>query len=397
MRRSTSYDLALVVAAVASFGLTQLAIRAINNAGGYYLHAIPAKSQISQWSTVPAQMRAFGQNLMYLFGANFWDRPQPQAAFGYLHLVGVAVALLGLLIAALELAEGEPGDASIVIAVFGVFAAGSVSPLMAPVSGAHEIAIMLPLGAVLRGRGIGPWLASRRLAEDQPAERPTSDDQAADDQTSDGQPADGRTASAQARPGRFAAWAARAALAALAARVAAACVLVAAGVGYLSDLGYNAAQPSNPAVDQDLAGWLVAHNLTSGLAGYWDASITMLGSGGKVPDRAAGRRRLAYGYLWESKAAWFDQDVYLGELHHHARSAAQGHGSPVHEPGPSTGTASPRRSYYFGNTVVLVYDHNLLQSVIQPTPADLYRPGSRLAPGPTASRGHRSGRIAARA
>ena len=152
------------MAAVASFGLTQLAIRAINNAGGFYLHAIPAKSQISHWSTVPAQLRAFGQNLMYLFGANFWIVPQPLTAFGYLHLVGVAVALLGLLVALWSWPTANRVTRTFVVAVFAVFAAGSVSPLMQAISGAHEIAIILPLSAALAGRGLGPWLAGRRRA-----------------------------------------------------------------------------------------------------------------------------------------------------------------------------------------------------------------------------------------
>ena len=154
---------------------------------------------------------------------------------------------------------------ALVIAIFVVLAAGAVSPLTQPVSGTHEIAIVLPLSAALAGRGIGPWLAGRRAA--------------------------GRRA-ARAR----------------AARVAAACVLVAAGAGYLSDLGYNAAQRSNPAVNQTLADWLVAHKLTSGLGGYWDANVTSLDSGGavRIAPVADGA---SYGYLWVAKPAWFDPKV----------------------------------------------------------------------------------------
>ena len=43
------YDLALLVASVVSFGLAKLTYRAIRRLGGFYLHAIPAKSQISPW------------------------------------------------------------------------------------------------------------------------------------------------------------------------------------------------------------------------------------------------------------------------------------------------------------------------------------------------------------
>jgi len=155
-----------------------------------------------------------------------------------------------------------------------------------------------------------------------------------------------------------------------AARVAAACVLVAAGAGYLSDLGYNAAQPSNPAVNQSLADWLVAHNLTSGLGGYWDANVTSLDSGGKV--RIAPVVDGTYGYLWVSKAAWFDPKVYsanfiiahdqrLGAGYEFVNEAIDRYGKPAQE-------------YHLGTTVVLVYHRNLLRSVIQPVPGHTRTP-----------------------
>jgi hypothetical protein len=148
-------------------------------------------------------------------------------------------------------------------------------------------------------------------------------------------------------------------------------VLVAAGAGYLSDLGYNAAQQSSPAVNEALADWLVAHKLTSGLGGYWDANITRLASGGVV--------RIApvvdfgsYGYLWETKAAWFDPKVSsanfiiahvqrLGSGYEFVNDAVDRYGKPAQE-------------YHLGKTVVLVYHRNLLQSVLQPVPSDLNGP-----------------------
>ncbi len=153
------YDLALLVAAVVSFGLTQLANRAITSLGGFYLHAIPAKSQISHWSTVPSQVRTLGQNLMYLFGSNWWTKPQPLTDYAYLHLIGVAVALIGLVIAIWAWPRADRVTRTLVVAIFAVSAAGAVSPLMQPISGTHEVAILLPLSAALAGRVIGPWLA----------------------------------------------------------------------------------------------------------------------------------------------------------------------------------------------------------------------------------------------
>jgi hypothetical protein len=323
------YDLALVVAAAASFGLTQLFIKAINNAGGYYLHAIPAKSQISHWSTVPSQVKTFGQNLMYLFGANFWVKPQVLTNFAYLHLAGVAVALIGLIVALWSWPRADRVTRALILAVLAVFAAGAISPLSQPISGAHEIAIILPLSAALAGRVIGPWLAGRPWAVRPRAVRPR------------------------------------------AVRMAVAGLLAAAGIGYLWNLGYNASKPSNPAVDQALADWLVAHHLTSGIGGYWDANVTALNSGGQItmaPLVDAAR----YGYLWEAKTAWFDPRVSsanfaiahvqpLGAGYLYLPTVIHHYGKPAHE-------------YHLGRTVVLVYDYNLLTRVIQPTPDHLYGP-----------------------
>ena len=272
--RLHGYDLALVVAAVASFGLTQLFIKAINNAGGYYLHAIPAKSQISHWSTIPSQVKTFGQNLMYLFGANFWIKPQVLTNFAYLHLVGVAVALVGLVVALWSWPRADRVTRTLVVAVLAVFAAGAISPLSQPISGAHEIAIILPLSAALAGRVIGPWLAGRlrsvRLRSARPMSvRPRAGEAAGDDG------ADGASGPRQARPGPLGRWASPA-------RMAVACLLAAAGIGYLWNLGYNASRASNPAVNQSLADWLVAHHLTSGIGGYWDANVTALNGGDTI-------------------------------------------------------------------------------------------------------------------
>ena len=247
------YDLALLVAAVVSFGLTQLANRAITSLGGFYLHAIPARSQISSWATVPAQLRALGQNLMFLFGSNFWVKPQALTFFAYLHLVGLAVALIGLLIAPVELAEGGPGDAHARRrAVRRCSRRARSSPLMQPVSGTHEIAIMLPLGACLAAASS----AGRR------------------DGRVDGRPPAGRRSAAGR--GQLAGPSARWRWRACSPRPGSATWATSA----TTPLGRH-----GPSVNQALADCLVAHHLTSGLGGYWDADVTALGSGGKVTSR----------------------------------------------------------------------------------------------------------------
>jgi hypothetical protein len=361
------YDLLLFVGAVLSYVLSKRMVAAIASAGGYYVHAIPnnaGKAQYSNLTLLGGQVRALGKNLMYLFGANFWGDQQP-AAYGYVHMVGIALALLGLLVAIWKWPRANRVTRTLTLAVLIVLAAGAVSPLMTAISGAHEVAIVLPLSAALAGRCLGPWLAGRRPSSAAEQAEPSEPASAAepDDSAGPAEPAGSRLR----RSGRIGS----------AARVAAACVLVVAGVGYLADLGYNASQQSSPAVDQSLADWLVAHNLTSGIGGYWDANITSLDSGGQVRI-APVTDGASYGYLWVAKPAWFDASTtsanfiiahtgQLGAGYVYMKSATDWYGKPA-------------AIYYFGQTVVLVYDQNLLGSLIQPVLSQLDSPGKLARP-----------------
>ena len=327
------YDLALLVAAVVSFGLAQLANRAISDLGGFYLHAIPAQSQISPWATVPAQVRTLGQNLMYLFGSNFWVKPQVLTDYAYLHLIGLAVALIGLLIALWSWPRADRVTRTLVVGLFALFAASRGEPAdAADLRRARD----RDHGSVRRGPG-------------RPRHRAVA----------------GRARGREGRSGPGAALGAAGWVRAPTARAAVACVLVAAGIGYLCNLGYNAAQPSRPSVNQALADWLVAHHLTSGIGGYWDADVTALGSGGKVTIAPVvdGAR---YGYPWESKASWFDPKGRSANfIIAHVQQLGAGYLSV------SLATdryGKPAREYFLGQTVVVVYDRNLLKSVIRPTP-----------------------------
>ena len=281
--------------------------------------------------------------------------------YAYLHLIGVAVALVGLVIAIWGWPRADRVTRTLVVAIFAVFAAGAVSPLMQPISGAHEIAIMLPLSAALAGRVIGPWLAGRRRTEAGAAVdrgRPRR----RDGPGVGGPAAEAGSASRPARAGgrRPPGWRWRA----CSSRPGSATWPISATT-----------PPSSPCPrsNQTLADWLVAHHLTSGLGGYWDADVTALDSGGKVtiaPLVDAGK----YGYPWESKAAWFDPKVSSANfVIAHVQALGAGYLTVALA---TTHYGKPAKEYFLGKTVVLVYDRNLLTSVIQPTPAYLYGPPS---------------------
>jgi hypothetical protein len=325
------YNAALALLAAASFGVTELLIKAINHVGGFYSRAIPAGSQISHWATVPAQVHALAENLLILFGANFWGLPQPQAAFAYLHLICLALALIGLIVSIARWRTADRVTRAVVVGVIVMMVAGAASPLMIPVGGTHEIAVILPLGAVLGGRVVGPCLA-------------------------------GRAGSGQlARAPRTT-------------RATAAGVLAAAALGLLCCLGYAAAQPAVQSRDAPIASWLLEHHLTSGLSGYWNANITTLITGGTVhlaPLTSGG----TYGYLWVAKESWFNPRVSYANFIVTTTEQQGGNDVPLKDVLAFYG--KPARSYQVDQYTVVVYNRNLLENVIQPVPSQLYAPKGR--------------------
>jgi hypothetical protein len=332
--QSPAYNAALALLAAASFGVTELLIKAISHVGGFYSRAIPAGSQISHLSTVPAQVRALAENLLILFGANFWRLPQPQAAFAYLHLICLALALIGLVVSIARWRTADRVTRALVVGIFVMLAAGAASPLMIPNGGTHEVAVILPLGAVLGGRVVGSWLAAR-------------------------------AGSGQiARGGR-------------ALRATTAGVLAAAALGLLCCLGYAAAQPPAQSRDAPIADWLLAHHFTSGLSGYWNANITTLITGGKVrlvPLANGG----TYGYLWVAKESWFNpRDSYANFI---VTTTKQVGGSDVPLKNVLAWYGKPVKSYVVDQYTVVVYNRNLLENVIQPVPSELYAPKGAQPP-----------------
>ena len=82
-------------------------------------------------------------------------------------------------------------------------------------------------------------------------------------------------------------------------------VLAVGLAAYLGALCYGATGVPAPAQNQAVADWLVAHHLTDGLAGYWEANSVTFDSGGRVTvaPLAPGTTTA---YHWEAKVAWFD-------------------------------------------------------------------------------------------
>jgi hypothetical protein len=308
------YELSLAGAAAVAGGLGLAAVRIISAVGGYRQAPVESDTTVAalqhqSWVTLQA--------VLELFGANVFDaRPAIEVVFVWLHLAGAVLVVWALGLALARLFRFQ----DLVIPVFAVAIVFNVVSYMfsahaLDILGAREIAAVLPLGAVLAGR----LLAEPLLAAARPARRTRR-------------------------------W------------LVPALGVVAAG--YLGTLGYAAAQPPAPPANQALAGWLAAHGLTDGLAGYWQANSTTLASGGRV--KVSGVTVAPDGelvpYEWEAEDSNYDPS------RHDATFMVAGGPSqlPWAQPAALRTFGPPRRTYQYDGYAIMVWDTNLLSRLGHP-------------------------------
>ena len=309
------YELSLAAAAAVAGGLGWAAPRVISALGGY--RQAPVESDTTT-AALHHQAWVTFQAVLELFGANVYNaRPGIEAVFVWLHLVGAILVICALILALGRLYRFQ----DLVVSVFAVAIVINVGTYMfsshaLDILGAREIAAVLPLGAVLAGRVLAEPLLNMVQA------------------------------------------AGRAEISLLSALG----VVVAAG--YLGTLVYGAAQPPAPPANQPLASWLVAHGLTDGLAGYWEANSTTLASGGRV--QVSGVTVAPDGklvpYEWET-----DDTDYNPSLHAATFVVA---GGPAPLPWVQSAAlrtfGRPERVYRHDGYTIMVWDTNLLSRLGHP-------------------------------
>jgi len=338
-RRPGWYDAGLAAAALVSVELTRLVVSAINAAGGYSMQPLTV-AKIAPTAEWGHQIYVTLQNVLILFGADFFDQSGGiQTAIAFLHFVGVALALAGLLIGIVGLFRprsvskrvrrgirwGRPPRSGtervtqiLTVGIGATLVAGTFATQTVLISGAHEIAVVLPFGAVLAGRTLGPWLAGTR------ARRPP--------------------------------------------RRTLAPVLGVALACYLAALGYNASFPASPAETQGLADWLTAHHLTSGLGRYWAANSTTLASGGQVRVAAVTGNGWA-AYPWVTKPGWYEPGQSYANFVV-AAPGTVGTSDAFPEVAVQQVFGKPARVYQYGPYVIMVWNKNLLLQMLPPDQAE---------------------------
>jgi hypothetical protein len=256
----------LLTAAAVSAGLARLATHAIRSLGGFDVPPL-RDTLLVPLATVPANASTLYRSLVLLFGANNPGVPHrpimiarhvPLVLMADLHIIGPVLAGAGFAAGIAAFVSGRADRVTQVLAAaIGVMlTAGVFTQLMRSLANAHEVAIVVPLGAALAGRTLPPL--ARRLA------------------------------SARVWPARLAA--------------AALALWLVVGV---AELCYAAGWwPDAPPPMQAVTAWLVGHHEREGLAGYWQADVTTVASAGRVlvapvPGNAARPDH------WESSAGWY--------------------------------------------------------------------------------------------
>jgi hypothetical protein len=331
-------DAALLAAAVASVLLARLTEFAARAMGGFDQRALAGVAPAPP-GALPGNAGRLWQSLVLLFGANQPGPPHQArtisahallAGMAGLHGAGLLLAGAGLLAGVAAVASGRADrvTAILVTAVAVVTAVSLGSTLLRSLSNAHEVAVLLPLGAALAGRAL-PAQASRFAA---------------------GRRAPGRRpAPCRRRPGRL--------------RAVTALALGGWLAVSLAELGYAASWPAAPLVQQAVAGWLGRHHLRAGLAGYWQADATTVASGGRVlvaPVVFAGRAGVQAD-RWEASAAWYQPGARAATF----VIATDGPAAPVGLPEAEVRArfGPPAAEQRIGPEVILLYRYNLLTRV----------------------------------
>jgi hypothetical protein len=254
---------------------------------------------------LPHHVNVAAQGLLLLAGADFIGQPVGVAsAVMVLHLVGVALAVLGVLLALAQFARGRDlVDDVLVSGVVLNVTAYALSTLAVAVYASREFDPVLPFAAVLAGR----LLTDRVLKV------------------------------------RF---------------LPAALLVVLAG--YLGGLGYELAQPPVPAQNQQLASWLSEHHLYRGLSGYWQSSVVTLATQEHVRVlqlRVAGDRVVPY--VTEVKTTWYNPRQNSANFVVLAPAVAEYSGF-ADKPAVLATFGQPAHVYHDGPYQILVYNKNLL-------------------------------------
>jgi hypothetical protein len=312
-RRLRTPETRLALAAIASvplsYGLRALMI----HLGSYYLSK--AHTGIAPLSTWHWHFTGTWESLLTLFSVDFAHFPGPTATRAAATFIGgfaLLCGVLSLLRTLIRWTHVDAADRMLTVAIIIYLAAYEFSTVAAPGGGGgYEFVGLIAMSAVLSARAI----ASLRPLQ---------------------LPAFRAVGTAVAAIGAFA--------------------LLVSGTALFQSTVRSPLQP--------LGAWLQDHNLTYGLAGYWNSSPVTVYTGGRVSVRPIIPE--PGGFLprtWNARAQWFDASK------HDARFviAGQEQGSVLTEAQVENSFGKPAAVYPVDGLLIMVYNYNLLTKGATPS------------------------------
>jgi hypothetical protein len=315
--RSQTYELSLAAAAVGSVAVAWIAARLFAAAGAFTsfplnFPLVPRQQLwLHTWLTAEGVLQLYGADLSGVHGAL-------PMFFAIVHMLGLGAAVAGFGFACWRF-WGFRRDPDL---IDGILTAAIVinlaSYLVSTAPGTafdgyntREIVAVLPLGAVLAGRHLVPRLRQLRVA--------------------------------------------RPALGALL-------------VCYAAALGYGVAQPAVQSPSEELAGWLVAHHLSYGLAGA-EANVTTVETRGRAQLVMVftDPSNTVQPFWYQMKASWYDRRQHFANFI--VTAIPGGNFDPVSVKVADKTFGKPAAVYHPGpGYTVMVWHRNLLDRV-GPVPA----------------------------
>ncbi|MBV9451791.1 MAG: hypothetical protein JO345_38475 [Streptosporangiaceae bacterium] len=313
--RAQWYPLSLLAASAAAWVLAWTAEQILHELGAFTVNKLPF--YLTPWHALHDNAPA-AWKVLEIFGANYAGLSGVQLVLAFLHLASVAVVVAAVAVAAwrfvrrfywrdggLELVDMILASAIVVnVALYMLTNASGLA--------AHEVAIIVPFGAVLAAR----LLPTVRLRTMRLPRRLTL------------------------------------------AGVAVGGLVLA---GYTAGLGWELAQPAKPMANIQLANWLEKHHLTYGLSGYWTSSSVTVDSGGKAEVRALMQYTMKKD-LWMANELWYQPRAHYADfIVLDSQPGYFTHWEPVALIKKYFGT--PARIYHTGPYTIEVWNHNLLPKI----------------------------------
>jgi hypothetical protein len=294
------YDLSLAVGALLSAGVAKVILKVIEQSGGFYVRtpiaAFGTAVQISAlfWTKI--------ENVLVVFGADFFGHVFGRTvAVALIHMVAVVLVFWAL---AHVIRRFYVEDDQIVQMLTVAFVVVLAAYVLGTKPDSNEIVGLLPIGAVVAGRVLGPKVISLNLV---PA----------------------------------------------LAVVFAACSLL---------LLHNASSPTQTNPNVKVATWLRAHHLTYGLAGFWNASSITVETGGNVKVRPVRTYQdTVVAANFETDSTWYDPSKHYANFVVWTKKACGN--LCLTKAGLQGAFGTPASVHHLGQYLVLEYNKNLLPSV----------------------------------